>query len=344
MTTERLGNTVRGILPRLAFVLASTAIVIVFSEKYFWYVTGFGFADLLLGYFFPTAVFLMLVEAFRIRHLAPLFLAAAVFGFLTEGVLVGTIYEGGPLGLFNLSYTPLAWHAPLSIVFGWYALRRWLVEGKTRALVIACSGIGLLWGLWTLAWWLPENVADPQLLAQGAQLGQWPLWQFAAHAFLFTAVVMVAHWLFGRGVWLAHFRPTWPEKFVVAGGLLFFFGFVVLPQIPWAPLKLGVALAAALLPLFVYRRRQPEGSLLADLTGPVQARHALILLIMPAVAVAVYALAAAGNLSTDIIHLITAFGLVLGPAIGGAIAFALAIVFTLRRLSGSGDDRQVQAE
>ena len=104
----------RPALGRLAFALLSAAALLVFSEKLFWYVTGYGFLDLLLGYFFPAFVLIWVVDAFRVRRLAPLFLAAAVFGFVAEGMLTNTLYEGGPLAWFSASYTPLAWHAPLN--------------------------------------------------------------------------------------------------------------------------------------------------------------------------------------------------------------------------------------
>jgi hypothetical protein len=117
---------------------------------------------------------------------------------------------------------------------------------------------------------------------------------------------------------------------VLAAGLLFFFVFQVLLVYWWAPLKLGVALAAAFIPLAIHRRHAPVGSLLADLDGPVRLTDALIILIMPTVAVGVYALATAVQPSTDTIYLITTFGQVLGSAYAGAAAFLLAMVVTVR--------------
>ena len=127
----------RPALERVGRALLVSAIVVVFSEKLYWYVTGYDVVELILGYFFPAYVLLWVIDAFRVRWAAPLFLAAAVFGFITEGVLVGTIYEGGPLGLFSASYTPLAWHAPLSVMFGWWWLGRRLAAGSLRGLMAA---------------------------------------------------------------------------------------------------------------------------------------------------------------------------------------------------------------
>ncbi len=199
--------------------------------------------------------------------------------------------------------------------------------------------MGLFWGLWSLAWWLPENLADPELLADGARLGPWPVGEFAAHAFLFTAVLIIAHWLLGRGGWQSRFRPSRWELALLAGGLLFFFVFQVWLAIWWAPLTLGLVLALALLPLTVNRRRESEGSLLATLDGPVRWQDALLILAMPAVAVAIYALATVFQPPLDLIYLVTTFGQVLGSAVAGTVAFVLAIFFTLRPWRGKAARR-----
>lgn len=322
-------NRLLPILGRIGFALLSAAVLIVFSEKMFWYVTGYSFLDLLLGYFFPAFILLWVIDAFRVRRLAPLFLAGAVFGFLAEGMLVGTIYEGGPLNWFSVSYTPLAWHAPLSVVFGWYALRRWLVAGRARAMALGCAAVGLFWGLWAMAWWLPENAADPVLLAQGARLGQWPVGEFALHAFTFTAVLAVALWLLGRGGW-SSFRPSKVEVGVVVAGLLVFFVAGVLLAVPWAPLKLLPLLGVTLLALYVNKRKEPPGSLLADVAGPVRLARLPLLLVMPAVAVAVYAMGVVLAVPVEVIYSITAVGGVMGTAVLGALVFLAALVWTIR--------------
>jgi hypothetical protein len=320
----------RPALGRLAFALLSAAVLLVFSEKLFWYVTGYGLLDLLLGYFFPAFVLLWVVDTFRVRRLAPLFLAAAVFGFVAEGMLTNTLYEGGPLAWFSVSYTPLAWHAPLSVVFGWWWLRRELLAGRTRRVALGCAAVGVPWGLWALAWWLPENAADSVLLAQGARLGRWPVADFALHAFTFTGLLALAHGLLGRGGWQVSFRPSWIEIALVAAGLLLFFGALVLTVYPWAPLRLLVLVGVTLIALYVNKRREPPGSVLSDLAGPVPPRRLPALGAMPAAAVAVYALATVVEPSVDVITGITAYGLVLGTAVLGWLAFLAALVATIR--------------
>ena len=218
----------------------------------------------------------------------------------------------------------------LSVVFGWWWLRRELLAGQMRRVALGCAAVGILWGLWALAWWLPENVADPVLLAQGARLGRWPVADFALHAFTFTGLLALAHGLLGRGGWRASFRPSWIEVALVAAGLLLFFGTLVLPSYPWAPLRLLVLVGGTFGALYVNKRREPPGSALSELAGPVPARRLLALAALPAAAVAVYAIAGAVEPSADVITVITAFGLVLGTAVLGWVAFVAALVTTLR--------------
>ncbi len=316
---------------RATFALLSTVILVTFSEKMYWYVTGYEVFFLWLAYFLPTFVFLTVVDFFRVQRLAPLFLAAAVFGFLVEGMLAPVLYEGGPFGWFSISYTPLAWHAPLSIIFGWFLLRRWLVNRQIGRLVVGSVGVGLFWGLWSLAWWLPENANDPTLLADGARLGQWPVWEFALHAFVFTGLVVLAHWLLGRGGWQRRFEPSWVELVIVGLLLVGFFAETVLPQFgEWTTLKLGGVLTAALLPLWLAREHLPAGSYLQSLDGPVRPLDALLILLMPAAAVAVYATAAWLEPSADLLYIITTWGPVLGTAYAGMAVFIVAIYLTLR--------------
>ena len=82
--------------------------------------------------------------------------------------------------------------------------------------------------------------------------------------------------------------------------------------------------------LYVNKRREPPGSALSELAGPVPARRLLALAALPAAAVAVYAIAGAVEPSADVITVITAFGLVLGTAVLGWVAFVAALVTTLR--------------
>ena len=315
---------------RLLFAILSAAILVVFSEKIFWYIQGYGFLELLLYYFFPTYIFLWAIEAFHVRRWAPLFLAAALYGFLVEGVLTSVLYEDGLLGLFHVSYTALAWHALLSVLFGWYWLRRLLIEGNDRRIIIWSAVFGLFWGLWSLSYWLPENLNDPELLTDGFILGKWPVGAFAIFALLFTAVLAISHLALERGYWQASFKPSRYEIGAVWLAVVAYFIVNVVSVVPFAPVKLAVLLALVFLPLWINRQREPEGSLLADLAKPIVEKKVVLLFIMPIVAIAIYGLAFALQPGEDTIRLMSALPLIWIPTILGGILFLVAIFFTWR--------------
>ena len=70
----------------------------------------------------------------RVRRLSALVLAAALFVFLVEGVLTPAIYEAG---LFDpvIPALTIGWHGLLSVIFGWYCLRKWLISGQWGRLI-----------------------------------------------------------------------------------------------------------------------------------------------------------------------------------------------------------------
>jgi hypothetical protein len=314
---------------RLVFLLLSTAVLIFFSEKVYWYTDGYAFRDLLLGYALPAFVLLWAVQTFRVRQLASLFLCAALYGLLVEGVLVGVIYEGGLFGWFNISYTPLAWHAPLSVIFGWYLLRRWLVEGKIRQLLIGCAAVGLFWGLWSAVFWLPESTADAAA-RNAAVIGFYPAADFALRALVFTAVLALAHGLLGLGGWQPEFRPSRIEAGLVLLILIVFFAVGIVPQYPYALLKLPVLLAIILLALNRNRQTERGPTVLEQLAGPVPPLRLLTLFAMPLAASAVYAVVAWLRPPDDLIQTLIAFPGIMIPTFAGLLFFVLALVYTFR--------------
>ena len=124
--------------------------MVTFSEHTYWPVHGYDLLGPALFYVPPSFVCLWAVEFFRVRRLAPLFLCGALYGFVVEGIITPAMYEDGLLGWFHMSYTPLAWHAPLSVMLGWYGLRKLLVSGRVLRLVALCAAFGVFWGCWSL--------------------------------------------------------------------------------------------------------------------------------------------------------------------------------------------------
>jgi hypothetical protein len=77
-------------------------------------------------------------------------LAAGVFGWVIEGVVVSQTYEAVP---FSLSWTPLAWHGLLSVGVGLVALRRALLARPLWPAVVVLSLLGGFAGLWGAYGW-----------------------------------------------------------------------------------------------------------------------------------------------------------------------------------------------
>lgn len=105
------------IVKQILGVLATGYILFFYSELVFWVRvqpvdTLPGRISAWLAYSLLAFVFLTILMRFRVRTVWALFLAGAVFGWMTEGIVVQTAYEDLP---FSLSFTGLAWHALISV-------------------------------------------------------------------------------------------------------------------------------------------------------------------------------------------------------------------------------------
>lgn len=315
---------------RLVFVALSTAVMVFFSEKAFWYPAGYALLELILFYAFPVYACFWAIDYFRVRRLPAVVLIAALYAFLVEGVLTPVLFEAGLFDPIMPAYF-VGWHGVLSFVFGWYLMRKWLIHGRRRRLLLASGLFGVFWGIWSITYWLPESVSE---LAQGAAAGEsipgataWPPLQFAIYAFVFTGVLMASHWLLGQGGWRSSFRMSKGEKWVIGLSLIALFAALSAPAAPLGFLKLGVLLGVLYLALRRNRRREKAGSLFAALAGGVSLKHTWPLLAAPLAATAVYAAAGASRLSQETIRLILELTPPLQSVIG-AILFLGAAAMT----------------
>jgi hypothetical protein len=272
-------------IQRLLFVTLSTVVAVFFSEKAYWYPQGYAILELILFYAFPVYATLWALDYFRVRRLPGVVLIGALYAFLVEGVLTPVLFEGGLFSPIMPAYF-VGWHGLLSIVFGWFLLRRWLVRGQWARVALSATLVGVFWGAWSITYWLPENFEE------FARPGQWPTADFALHALLFTGLLMLAHGVLGRVAWPAQVRPTRLEALIVGGGLLFFYATLSFPGAPLGAVTLIPLLGFTLLPLALKRRRRKDApTLYDDLAGRVRPAHLLGLLLMPLAATGVYGLA-----------------------------------------------------
>lgn len=123
------------------------------SENLFWLVPPPGitvpnFLLTVVAYSIAAAVALSAVIWSGVQGLRAAFLGGAVLGYMSEGVIVGTIYQMEP-PLFYLVWTPLAWHALLTggVILGLGRLR----ISPMRRLVL-WGGLGLCGAFWAQYW------------------------------------------------------------------------------------------------------------------------------------------------------------------------------------------------
>jgi hypothetical protein len=270
---------------RLAVILSTGYICLFFSELAFWSQydpKGMAPRELLatwLAYSMVAYVFLSVLALSRGRSIWALFLAGAVYGWLVEGVAVQTMYDDFPI---NLSWTGLAWHALITIVVGWYLVRKILLDNNYLKTVGVSGVIGIIWGGWAIYWWIEHNAVTP-------------LWQFALYA-LAATLVLILSYAFYDLVCPPAFRPTWIELGFLALITITYFLLVSLRAKPIAGFILPPLLALVYFALKRNRHTETRSDVFAAMQGRVKPLNYLGLLFIPLAAIAVYSLAQFLNL------------------------------------------------
>lgn len=305
-------------LKNLLFILASGYILLFYSEHLFWAHirpddSFKNWVSAWLVYSLLAYLFLFVVDHFRVRSAAALFLAGAVFGWLTEGVMVQTTYESLPL---SISFTGLAWHALISVMVGWYTVQRAL-RGKSWLRIFGLASlIGLIYGLWAVCWWFEPDGKVSSLT------------EFSVFTLSISALVTIAYLV---ADWAAAVPLRWNRWLIVGIVICFllYFLFIAVPAAPVALLVLPVLLGLVYLGLRRNRSIQPEGSMLDPRSESSPLRNYLALIGLPLTSILFYAWALAVNLQLQfnwILYLITT------PL--GFAAFVAAIYRILRSKPG----------
>ena len=261
------------------FVFLSALLMVTASERVYWYVHGASFESILAVaafYMIPALAGLWAIGSGPSNRLHQLILAGAIFGFVVEGVLTTVVYEDGVLPIMAALF--VGWHGLLSVVAFWYLARRWLLERRRGRLMIGSATVGLLWGIWSIVYTLPEASEDFEEGFTVMEPGE-----FAIYGLVVGVAFAAAHYLIGY-VWPERFRPgKWGSR-GIALLLLAYAALAVLPVVPWAPLKFGILVGGS---LWLLRRSREatadEPSAIAALQGHVALRDVLLLLAMPAI-------------------------------------------------------------
>ncbi len=304
---EYLSDSV-GLLKRWGFLLLSALVMLFFSEKMYWYVQGYAIGEILILYSFGAYLVFWSIEYYKVNDFWSLFLSAMLYALLIEGIFTALIIVAGLAGPILTSYY-FGWHSLLSVVFGWYFLRKWLIEESTMKLLISSILTGVFWGLWSLGYWLPEIISSPEMQEDPFDPGKWSLERYSSVVLTFGLMLVLAHWLLGKdGFWLFSFRPSKLENLVMFGliGAMF-----LLQLVLWNLLATPFVIMLGL--VFYALRKHKQGvefqasdpvengamvgeefqTLFGQLAGDVRFKHAFILVLIPIISIIVYGLALA---------------------------------------------------
>lgn len=229
-----------------------------------------GLIQMFLVYSMEAYLLLAIMDHFRVRTPAALFLAGAAYGWLLEGVVVQTMYDIFP---FQVAFTGLSWHALIDVLVG-VVLMRYVMQHKSVVhTALLAAVIGLFWGFWAISW----KYEGMELLS--------PL-EFAKFAFAATLPLIMAYLGWNR---TPDFSPNKYEVLIFS--LLHCIGFAfVVSMIPFAVLVLPPLLGLIWLALRNHRKSITPGTLRVYSEKKVSPRHYPALLVMPVFAGGVYAL------------------------------------------------------
>lgn len=246
-------------LKQIGITLASGYVLMFFSEFLFYGQLSEpgtpepGAMDVLfmwLVYSVMAYLSLAAVRYFRARNLAALFLVGAIYGWLLEGIVVTTVYEELP---FSISFTGLAWHAPIDFVIGLIVIPHLLRTGNWRKMALVSIGLGLFWGFWAL--WIWFEFGTPI-----------PVTQFTGFSYLTVFLLGLAYWLLGH-LNIMDFQPARWSVIFFCGVLAMMFIFGALLAYPLAGLILPLGLGISLWALRRNRLTASKPDALSTLTG-----------------------------------------------------------------------------
>lgn len=265
------------LLRRIVTSLATGYVVFFWSERVFWARPDpeVRLSELIItwvAYSLMAAALLTIIDRFRVRGLPTLFLAGAVFGWIAEGIVVQTLYDDFPL---NISWTGLAWHSLISVIAGWWLVRRALIAPSLLPTLKLAAGLGLFWGAWAVWWWDELGFITP--------VAGW-----AAHAYALTALLILA-FVVERAAQPNPYGATAVEGWLLAALAAFLFVAGTVPQQPLALWVLPPLMALVFWALRRHAQVTPQPSLLADVRVLYPWPNMVALLALPTAAVMVYA-------------------------------------------------------
>jgi hypothetical protein len=310
---------------RHALLVASTGYILVYySELIFWGsydpvgMAPWQFGLTWFGYSLVAYVFLAVVHYFRVSTIWSLFIAGAVFGWVVEGVLANSLYGADGFAFpITISWTGLAWHALISVLAGWYAVRKILLRNDCRRTIAVATLLGIFYGTWAFSWAREQGRADVALI------------HFALYAFLTSVLLVLSYWVFDAAS-PAGFRPSSVVVSVLACVALVLFLLTTVRTGTWTSAILPVLLGVTYVVLRRHRVSGTREDLLAGLRGRVRVLNSLCLFFMPLAASVVYGLALVADIRVQ-----TGVFILVGSTCVGFVMFAVSVVKVLKNEGGA---------
>lgn len=275
------------IFKRITLAISTGYIFFFFSERMFWgvWLSTDTLAENIgtwLVYSVLAYIVLITIKQFNVRDMPTLFVVGALYGWIGEGIIAMTVFGAGGIPFpWTISFTALSWHAPITVVAGWYLMRVWMEERQYKKLLILVVSFGVFWGVWSMA--LP--LETPPIMPSA--------FEFALHAFAITVLLVVSHGLFS---WAdpASFSASSFEKIILAVLVVLFALFITIPAVPYAVAVLPILFGSVYVILRKNRSVETANDALSAMGKPVGVWNSLILLLMPLCATLIYA-ATVGN-------------------------------------------------
>jgi hypothetical protein len=242
---------------------------------------------------------------------------------MLEGILAQTLYGTAEFALpVTISWTGLAWHALISVLAGWYAVRKTLLRNDCRRTIAVASLLGIFYGAWAFLWSLEPGHRVMVLVGQGSK--DVALVHFALYAFLTTALLILSYWVYNAAE-PAAFRPSPLIASLLGAVAVAYFALTVVRVRPLASLLLPVLLGVVYGVLRKNRASRPHRDLISGLCGRARVSNYLCLLFMPLVASALYGLL----LAVDV-RIPTGVFVLVASTCAGAVMFGVSLVMVLR--------------
>ncbi len=277
-------------LRTLGWICAAALAAVVASERIYWYWAGIDADSLsVLTVFYAVAVAAAVAALARSSGTGArrAVFGGAVFALVVEGIITPVMYEDGPLPVLYLMF--VGWHGLLAFVGFVYLVRRWALDGRSTRIAVGASVAGVGWGAWALASGVTDRETAQEIAAAGAGSADVLLpAEFATYSVWTGLVLIFAHVVMDR-LWPARgWSPSRTWNVATAIAVVALASLLVIPVVPWAPLKLvGFGWL-----LWRFLGRSTEGpssdTLIDELAGRVRYRNLAALLLLPLAATLTY--------------------------------------------------------